>query len=327
MMYIMGIETSCDETACSAVKDGQEILSNIISSQFIHTRYGGVVPELASRAHIKLIVPVIEETLKVAGLNFSDIDGIAVTIGPGLIGALLVGVSIAKSLAYSLKVPLIGVNHLEGHIFANFLTHKDLKPPLISLIASGGHTELVFVEKKGKYRRLGGTLDDASGEAFDKVAKLLGLKYPGGQEIEELAKGGDPQYVKFPRANIAGYNFSYSGLKTSVLYYIEKIGEKKKKEHLKDIAASFQDAACDSLVDKTVRASTELKIDKILVVGGVARNKTLRKKFENSGLKAYFPSMELCSDNAAMIASCGYVHIKMGETSDLSISPSARLPL
>ncbi len=327
-MRVLGIETSCDETAAAVVEDGKTILSNVISSQYIHSKYGGVVPELASRIHIKLITPVVTEALEVSKLDPSRIDGVAVTAAPGLIGSLLVGVSFAKGMARSLQIPLIGVNHLEGHVFSIFLSHPRLTCPFICLIASGGHTELLEVKEKLAYELIGSTQDDAAGEAFDKVARILGLGYPGGPEIEELAVAGDPKWKRFPRPKASNCDFSFSGLKTSVRYFVEKLGEKDIEANLPNIAASFQEAACDSLVMNTLSSAESRGIDKIAIVGGVARNRRLRELLvESFNGEVYFPSPELCTDNAAMIAACGYERLTRGEESSLSLTPRSRMAI
>lgn len=308
-MLVLGIETSCDETSAAVVENGKKILSNIIASQTdLHSRFGGVVPELASRRHIQVIVPIINESLSVAGISLKDVDGIAVTQGPGLIGSLLIGISISKAIAYTQSIPVVGVNHIEGHIYSNLLEHEDLSPPFISLVVSGGHTELIYVAKLRKYERLGQTLDDAAGEAFDKVAKLLNLGYPGGPIIDKISRDGDPKAVSFPRPYIweHGLNFSFSGLKTSVLNFVMK----NNNINPADICASFQQAVVDVLTEKTIRAAEIKRVNKIAIAGGVAANSALRKQMsqrcEELGLSLYYPSLKLCTDNAAMIAGLGY---------------------
>ncbi len=322
-MLVLGIETSCDETAAAIVKDGDEILSNVVYSQDIHSQYGGVVPELASRDHIKNIIPVVVKSLQDASVSLSEINCIAVTQSPGLIGSLLVGLSFAKSLSYSLDIPLIAVNHLEGHIYADFLTYPELEPPILGLIVSGGHTDLLVIEERGRYRLLGSTLDDACGEAFDKVANLLGLSYPGGPELERMAERGNPNAIPFPLGRVKGYDFSFSGLKTAVLYYLKRLTEKEKEKKKEDIAASFQETATEILVKKSLKAMRELKIMRIAVSGGVAANRRLREKFKKQakkiGFDVFFPEKILCTDNAAMIAACGYDHFKKGDIAPISI--------
>lgn len=322
-MVVLGIETSCDETAAAVVRDGREVLSNVVYSQDIHAAFGGVVPELASRDHIKNIVPVVKRCLLDAEMDGRGIDAIAVTYCPGLIGSLLVGLSFAKSLAFSWDVPLIAVNHLEGHLYANFLSHADLEPPLIGLIVSGGHTDLLLIEQRGRYRLIGSTLDDACGEAFDKVGKMLGLAYPGGPEVEKLARSGVDHAVRFPPGRIAGADFSFSGLKTAVLYYLKGLGEEERENQKADIAASFQKTAVSMLLKKTIAVLNERKLLKVAVSGGVASNEVLRERFRRAskkhGFSVYFPERSLCTDNAAMIAACGYDHHQRGERTPLTV--------
>lgn len=332
-MIVLGIETSCDETAAAILKDETDLLSNIVSSQAVHSPYGGVVPELASRAHMQLLLPVIEEALKRADVTLSELDGIAVTRGPGLVGSLLVGLSTTKALAVSLEIPFIGVNHLEGHIFSNYLEHPTFNDPAVCLIISGGHTELYSIRDKGEYTFLGRTRDDAAGEAFDKVAKMLGLGYPGGPIIDALAQDGDPTYVHFPRALLThdSLDFSFSGLKTAVLTYVEALHEGEIRENLAHIVSSFQAAVVDVLVEKSLRAVEHLGVRRILLAGGVAGNKALRKKFKektsNKDIEVFYPSPILCTDNAAMIAAAGSFRLKRGERSSLDVNaaPGMRL--
>ncbi len=325
-MHVLGIETSCDETAAAVVEGGDTVLSNVISSQYVHSRYGGVVPELASRAHIKLLTMVVAEALEVARLDFGQIGGVAVTCAPGLIGSLLVGVNFAKAVARVLKVDLIGVNHLEGHLFSIFLSHPHLKCPFICLIASGGHTELLEVRGRLLYSRAGSTRDDAAGETFDKGAKILGLGYPGGPAIESLAENGDPCWKEFPRPKTPEYDFSFSGLKTSLLYFVRDLEEEKSEPLKANMAASFQEAICDSLAAKTLSLARNRGIDRIAVAGGVARNRRLREIMSSSfGEDVYFPLPEYCTDNAAMIAACGYERLSRGERSPLTLSAQSRM--
>ena len=331
-MIILGIETSCDETS-AAIYTESGLLSNIIASQTIHQRFGGVVPELASRAHIQLIVPIVDEALKKANTPVSEIDGIAVTYGPGLIGSILIGLNFAKALAFSKKIPWIGVNHIEGHIYANFVTKTDLKPPFIVLIISGGHTQLVLVKAIGRYQTLGRTRDDAAGEAFDKVAKMMKLGYPGGPIIDQLAQKGNEKFIHFPRAMMKedNFDFSFSGLKTAVLYFLNKLNYEEKQKHKNDIIASFQAALIEVLVEKTIKAAIEMNVDKIVLAGGVACNSYLRKKLAErvaqQSFKLYIPSPVLCTDNAAMIACAGYFKLKGGGSSGFNLSPKPSLRL
>ncbi len=316
---ILAIETSCDETAAAVVKNGRYALSNIISSQIdLHTLYGGVVPEIASRKHIENINYVIEQALKEANCDLNDIDAVGVTYGPGLVGALLVGVSEAKAISFAKDIPLVGVHHIEGHICANYVEHKDLKPPFICLVVSGGHTHLVVVKDYGKYEVLGVTRDDAAGEAFDKVARAIGLGYPGGPKIDKLSKEGNPQAYDFPRAKVAEsiYDFSFSGIKSAVLNTLnlaEMKGEKIKKA---DVAASFQQAVVDILLSRAMLAVKNTGIKKLALAGGVASNSAIREAFEKkcseSNVEFYMPSPILCTDNAVMIGSAAYFEYKAG---------------
>ncbi len=333
-MLTLGIESSCDETSCAVIKDGREILSNIISSQIeIHKEYGGVVPEVASRKHVENINLVVDQALKEAGVGFSDIDIVGVTQGPGLVGALLIGISTAKAIAYSIDKPLIGVNHIHGHICANYIEHKDLEPPFTCLIVSGGHTYLLDVKSYTDYELVGRTRDDAAGEAFDKVARALGLPYPGGPVIDRLAEEGNPKAVDFPRVMLEkdSYDFSFSGLKTAVLNYLNQMEQKNQEIVVEDVAASFQEAVLDVLVDKSFRLAKEKNRDKIVMAGGVASNEGLRNKMEARGLeegvKILYPSRILCTDNAAMIGSSAYFNYKAGIKSDMGLKVKPNLGL
>ncbi len=307
--YVLGIETSCDETAAAVLEGGRRILSNVVYSQAaIHQKYGGVVPEVASRDHLRKLPYIIEESLKQAGLTLKGIDLIGVTQGPGLVGCLLVGLSFAKGLAYGLNIPLVGVNHLEGHLFAHHLENEQAPPPFVALIASGGHTLLVYVKEWGHYEILGETRDDAAGEAFDKVGKLIGLGYPAGAQIDRLAKQGNPQAIPFPRPLLddPGYEFSFAGLKTAVVYHLRDHPETQRE----DLVASFQEAVVDVLVEKTLRAARAMSTQRVVIVGGVAANSRLRERFlaHSEQFEVYFPSLALCTDNAAMIAAAAYFH-------------------
>jgi len=331
-MIVLGVETSCDETSAGVVRDGREILSNVILSQEIHEKYGGVVPELASRIHITELVDIINSALKKAGVELKDLDGLAVTHGPGLVGCLLVGLSFVKAVHQSVGTPYVGVNHLEGHIFSNLLEHGDLKTPHVTLVASGGHSNLYYVEDWGRYKLLGSTRDDAPGEAFDKVAKLLGLGYPGGPAIERHSRDGNRDFIDFPRAmrEKGNFEFSFSGLKTAVAIYLKDKSPKFISDHLSDIAASFQEAVCEILTIKTLDAAEAFNVSQISVTGGVARNRRLREIFEErkpSSLEVFFPSPELCSDNGAMIAACGSFHLSKGERSDMGLNAVPYLEL
>ena len=333
-VLILAIESSCDETAAAVVKNGREVLSNIISSQIaLHTLYGGVVPEIASRKHIEKINQVIEEALKQANVTLDDIDAIGVTYGPGLVGALLVGVAEAKAISYAAKKPLIGVHHIEGHISANYIENKDLEPPFACLVVSGGHTHLVVVEDYGKYRILGRTRDDAAGEAFDKVARAIGLGYPGGPKIDKISKEGNPDAISFPRAHIAEsvYDFSFSGLKSAVLNYLNGARMKGEEVVAADVAASFQKAVTDVLVEHAMMAVKEYGFDKLAIAGGVASNSTLRKEMElaceKNQIKFYHPSPILCTDNAAMIGAAAYYEYLAGTRHGLDLNAVPNLKL
>ena len=333
-VLILGIESSCDETAASVVCNGREVLSNVISSQIdLHTLYGGVVPEIASRKHVERIHQVIEQALAEAHVTFDDITAIAVTYGPGLVGALLVGVAHAKALAFALGKPLVGVHHIEGHISANYIEHKELEPPFACLVVSGGHTHLVVVQDYGKYEIVGKTCDDAAGEAFDKVARAVGLGYPGGPKIDKVAKEGNPQAIQFPRAKVGDnmYDFSFSGLKSAVLNYLNSCEMKGQEICVPDVAASFQKAVTDVLVDHAMRAVEEYGFDKLAIAGGVASNSALRKAFEDAceekGVAFYRPSPIYCTDNAAMIAVAGYYEYMAGVRSDYTLNAVPGLKL
>lgn len=333
-ILILAIETSCDETAAAVVKNGRTVLSNIISSQIeLHTLYGGVVPELASRKHMEQINQVVEKAISEAGVTMEDISAIAVTYGPGLVGALLVGVSHAKALAYAAKKPLIGVHHIEGHISANYIENTELKPPFGCLVVSGGHTHLVHVKDYGQYQVLGRTRDDAAGEAFDKVARAVGLGYPGGPKIDKLAKEGNPDAIEFPRAKISDsqYDFSFSGIKSAVLNYINHCEMKNEEINKADLVASFQKAVVDVLVDHAMNSVKEYGFDKLAIAGGVASNSALRaameKACEANGVSFYHPSPILCTDNAAMIGAAAYYEFLAGNYAplDLNAVPSLKL--
>lgn len=333
-VYILAIESSCDETAAAVVKDGREVLSNIISSQIaLHTLYGGVVPEIASRKHIEKINQVIEAALAEAKMTLEDMTAVAVTYGPGLVGALLVGVAEAKAIAYGAKKPLVGVHHIEGHVSANFIEHPDLEPPFVCLIVSGGHTHLVIVRDYGEFEIIGRTMDDAAGEAFDKVARAVGLGYPGGPKVDRAAKEGNPHAIEFPRARVGGseYDFSFSGMKSAVLNYINQAQMKGEAISVPDLCASFQNAVVDVLVSRAVAAAKEFGYDKLAIAGGVASNSALRegmrKACEREGLKLYYPSPIYCTDNAAMIGAAAYYEYMNGARAgwDLNAVPNLKL--
>lgn len=333
-VYILAIESSCDETAAAVVKNGREILSNVISSQIaLHTLYGGVVPEIASRKHIEKINQVIEEALQKAGRTLEEMTAIAVTYGPGLVGALLVGVSEAKAIAYAAGKPLVGVHHIEGHVSANFIEHPDLEPPFVCLIVSGGHTHLVVVKDYGEFEIIGRTRDDAAGEAFDKVARAVGLGYPGGPKVDKAAREGNPHAIEFPRARVEGapYDFSFSGLKSAVLNHINHAKMMGEEIHVPDLAASFQNAVVDVLVSKAVLTAKEFGYTKLAIAGGVASNSALRSAMkeacEKEGIQFYYPSPVYCTDNAAMIGVAAYYEYINGVRSgwDLNAVPNLKL--
>jgi N6-L-threonylcarbamoyladenine synthase len=330
--YVLGIETSCDETSSAVISDNR-VLSNIISSQEIHRQFGGVVPELASRAHIRLITQIVDQAISEAQIPQETLTGIAVTYGPGLVGALLVGLNFAKGLALGLNIPFIGINHIEGHIYGNILSNPDISFPHLSLVVSGGHTQLVLMSDHLQYQIIGKTRDDAVGEAFDKGAKTLGLAYPGGPLVDQLASEGDSNFYQFPRAYLKGENldFSYSGLKTALLLYVENKGDAFIKKNLNHICASYQRAAIEVLVKKTTQAAKNYKVNSVGVVGGVAANSLLRKwlktEVKDIGISFYLPELNYCTDNAAMIARAGLQRLQAGISSqaDLNAYPSLRL--
>ncbi len=337
MRRILAIETSCDDTGAAVVLDGRKILSNVVSSQVsVHQRYGGVVPELASRKHIESIVPIVVEALESAKITLREIDGISVTQGPGLVGSLLIGLSFAKSLSFVTGVPFVGVNHIEAHLSAIFLDENPPKFPFIGLVVSGGHTSLFRVDGFGKYKRLGQTRDDAAGEAFDKVAKLLRLGYPGGPIIDELSKSGNPKAIRFPRSFLGknSLDFSFSGLKTSVVNYVKSHPEPMgayPEDLIRDIVSSFQEAVVDVLVKKTLRAAQQQGLRRIVLSGGVAANQHLREKIKEEAsqekVKVYIPPPPFCTDNAAMVGVVGYEYLKRGIRSPLSLNAFSNLPL
>jgi len=331
-MVVLGIETSCDETAASVVVDGTVALSNVIASQIkVHERYGGVVPEIASRKHIEAIIPVILQALEDAGTSLAGIDAVAVTRGPGLIGSLLVGLSVAKALAFSQRLPLVGVNHLEGHVAASFLMENPPTFPFVALVVSGGHTTIYRVEDFQRFSVLGQTRDDAAGEAFDKAAKLLGIGYPGGVVIDRIARQGNHKAFPFPRAMRDSLDFSFSGLKTSLLSGLKKRKVPLSSEELPDLTASYQEAICDVLVEKTLRAAVQISATRIVVCGGVAANSRLRERFlsdaADAGMEVFIPPPVFCTDNAAMIATVGTHLIRAGRTEGLNLNAVSRWPL
>jgi len=331
-MLILGIETSCDETAVAILNDN-EILVNLVSSQLLHQQFGGVVPEFASREHMRLLDQMVKEAFVQTGLQPENLDGIAVTRGPGLMGALLVGLSFAKGLAYSLSKPLLGVNHIEGHIMANFLTCPDLKFPFLCLLVSGGHTQIIQVNDFGNYQILGRSVDDAAGEAFDKAARILELSYPGGPQIDQMAHRGDPNFYQFPRAKVRSeqYDFSFSGLKTAMLYLVRQRGQKWAQENLADLCAAYQEAIVDVLKINTFTAVENLHANKLVLAGGVAANSRLRQVFQEQAdyyqIELIIPSLKYCTDNAAMIARAGQEMLSRNQISPFSISAVPNLTL
>ncbi len=333
-MRILAIESSCDETAAAVVEDGTKVLSNIINTQIdIHKLYGGVVPEIASRKHIENISAVVDKAVSKCNIKLNDIDAIAVTYGPGLVGALLVGVSTAKALAYTLKKPLIPVHHIKGHIAANFIENPDFKPPFICLVASGGHSHIVYVKSYTEYEVLARTRDDAAGEAFDKVARVLKLGYPGGPAIQKKAEEGNPKAIHFPRVSMGecGFDFSFSGVKTAVLNYIHNAEQKGKDINQADVAASFQEAVIDVLSDHLIDCAKRYNVSQVALAGGVAANKPLRDRIEQkafqNGMVFQMPRFELCTDNAAMIGCAAYYEFQKGITADMTLNAVANLSL
>jgi N6-L-threonylcarbamoyladenine synthase len=343
-MVVLGIETSCDETSASVLEEGV-VRSNVISSQYVHTKYGGVVPELASRAHQRMIIEVVDEALQRAGIAKQQVHGIAATHGPGLVGALLVGLNFAKAMAYGLNIPFIGVNHMEGHLYSVFLEERKPSYPFVCLIVSGGHSMLVHVEREAQHTLLGQTRDDAAGEAFDKVAKMLGLGYPGGPIIDKLAAQGNPNAILFPRSFLeeGSYDFSFSGVKTAVLYYLKNNNLLTARSALSstlsalsptllsDICASFQDAVVDVLVEKTMNAATVLNVNHVAIAGGVSANSRLRRRLQDEcrrrGMQLFYPRLEYCMDNGAMIAYVGWMKLRRGNTSTYETRAVANLQL
>ncbi len=332
-MLTLGVETSCDDTAAAVLQDGRTILSNMVSSQDqIHGPYGGVVPELASRQHIRNVLPIVDGALEKAGVKLRDLDGIAVTYGPGLVGSLLVGLSLVKGISFRSGIPYVGVNHLEAHLLAIHL-EQEVAFPYIALLASGGHTLLYRVNGVGDYTHLGGTRDDAAGEAYDKVAKMMGLGYPGGRAIDNLAKEGDREAIRFPRARIkkSSYEFSFSGIKTAVWHYLNSRDPEQRQVEQADIAASFQEAVVDMLVNPTIKAAATHEMQRIVLSGGVAANSRLRAKMAErageAGLEVYYPAPKFCTDNGAMIALTGYHWLKRGRRDDYALNADADLTL
>jgi N6-L-threonylcarbamoyladenine synthase len=332
-MLVLGVETSCDDTSAAVVRDGKTILSNVVSSQDeIHSPYGGVVPELASRQHVQNILPIVDRALQTAAVGLQDLDGIAATYGPGLVGSLLVGLSLVKGMAFRWGLPFVGVNHLEAHLLAIHLEHE-VPFPYVALLASGGHTLLYLVNDVGSYAHLGGTRDDAAGEAYDKVGKMLGLGYPGGRVIDNLAKAGNRRAIRFPRARIkkSPYEFSFSGIKTAVCHYLKSQPDEFWRNRLPDIAASFQEAVVDMLIHPTIKAALAYDVRRIVLAGGVAANSRLRERLkeraDDEGLEVFFPAPKFCTDNAAMIALTGYHWLKRGRRDDFALNADADLTL
>ena len=326
-IVVLGIESSCDETSAAVVVNGRKVLSNVINSQIdIHTEYGGVVPEIASRCHVEVVNQVVKEAVKQAGIKLEDIDVVSPTYGPGLVGALLVGVSYAKGLAYAIQKPLVGVNHIEGHIAANYLTYPELKPPFLCLIISGGHTHLVKIEDYTKFEILGKTKDDAIGEAYDKVARVVGLGYPGGPKIDKLAYEGKPN-IELPKSKIEGLNFSFSGIKTAVI----NLNHKNPNINKADLCASFEKITTEMLIDNVEQAVKQTGINEIVLAGGVSANSYIREEFkkfgEENNIKIYYPELKLCTDNAAMIAAAGYYNYIEGKKSELNLNAVPNLKL
>lgn len=333
-MYTLALETSCDETSAAVIQDGRQILSNIISTQVpIHRKFGGVVPEIASRQHIEYVMPIIKEALDTAHVSLQEIDHIGVTYGPGLVGALLVGVAAAKALSFALDKPLVGVNHMEGHIFANFLSHPELEPPFLALVVSGGHTQLVKIEGYNTFTLLGQTRDDAAGEAFDKIARVMGYPYPGGPQIDKLAKDGNPDAIAFPKALHEKHNFefSFSGLKSAVLNYLHTQEQRKQPYDVHDVAASFQKTVVETLVEKTMDAAAYCGMNKIAVAGGVSANSALAAAMEQAcaahGYSFYRPEPVLCTDNGAMIGCRAYYMALEGNFADLTLNAKPALAI
>ncbi len=332
-MLILGIETSCDETAAAIVENGKRTLSNVVASQVeLHQKFQGIVPELASRKHLELIIPVIREALKEGGVKLKNLDAIAATYGPGLLGSLLVGLTIAKGIAYTLRIPFVGINHLEAHLYVNFLQYPQVSPSLVGLIISGGHTELIYLSKEGKYEVLGTTRDDAAGEAFDKVARILNLGYPGGPAIEKIAKKGNPHSIPLPLTHFKEdtLDFSFSGIKTAVLYYVKDLQKRGELVPTADLAASFQLKVAQMLTQNLSKAVHLKKVKQVILGGGVSSNLFLRSFLEKEkpeGIELFFPSLELCTDNAVMVAACAYPKIKKGKASPLSLDAQPNLSL